>query len=331
MARGAPRAPDAPAGGPRSRADRWWRVALRVAGHVGRHALRDNAFLLASGIAFDVLLAFLPFVLLVTSAVGWLLPLAPAAAAQDLVGLVGDVLPSSSAAFREIVARALQDLIRTREALGAAALVSFFWFSSRLFGSLRLVMARVFEEPEPRGLWAGLLFDFRLTVSATVFALLYVALHAVAVWAGAAGSDALDGVGIPVPAVFAAVRGPLVHIAGLLLVTLIFHALYSIIPRRKLPPRSVLAASLTAGAAIEVARLAFEFLVPRLPVMSVYTGTIAAVVVVLFWTYYVSLIFVLGGDVLEGVEWERSGHPVTRAHPAVPTAAAGPPVFTLPR
>ena len=47
-------------------------------------------------------------------------------------------------------------------------------------------------------------------------------------------------------------------------------------------------------------------LVRRFDPSSLYTGTIAAIVAVVFWTYYGSLLFLIGGEVAQAAELRRA-------------------------
>lgn len=289
--------------------------AWRVAGHVKRHALRDGALLLASGVAFDGLLAVLPFLLLVISVASLVLPLTARAATTDIVVFVAQLLPNASEASRQLLAGVLRDIVRTRAELGLVGALAFVWFSSRLFASLRAVMARVFEEPEKRSGLHGVAFDLWLTVVAAAFGAAWVAVSALLAAASAAGSRLLAQAGVtgwsvPKPAELVAA-----HLLALVLVTGIFFALYRALPRRRIPWPSAFIAAATAGIAFEAARWIFGAIWLRLGHLSVYTGTVAAVVLVMFWAWYAALIFILGGEVLEGVEWERGG-----ARPSVSTS-----------
>ncbi len=260
---------------------------------------------MASGIAFDLLLAFVPFALLVISAVAYLLPLTPAAATRDLMDLIGRLVPAATSdAARALIKDVVRDILRTRKELGLAGAAAFVWFSARLFSSLRLVMARVFEEPEPRPFLHGVLFDLRLTLYAAGLAAAYVITSTFLATASAAWARVFGALGVPLDGMTT-----LKYVAGrviaFVLVTAIFHGLYSHIPRRHVPRRSALIAALTAGVGFEVAKWLFGASIHRMAAASFYTGTLAAVVIVMFWVYYAALVFIVGGEVLEAVEMER--------------------------
>jgi membrane protein len=82
-----------------------------------------------------------------------------------------------------------------------------------------------------------------------------------------------------------------VFIAGM------FFGLYKFLPNRRIRWQTALLAALFAGALLELAKSAFGYYVRSFDPSSLYTGTIAALVIVVFWTYYAALIFILGGEV----------------------------------
>ena len=63
---------------------------------------------------------------------------------------------------------------------------------------------------------------------------------------------------------------------------------------------------MTSAVLFELARSAFTLVVHRYNPASLYTGTLAAVIVVVFWVYYAALIFVLGGEISQVHEDRRA-------------------------
>jgi membrane protein len=48
---------------------------------------------------------------------------------------------------------------------------------------------------------------------------------------------------------------------------------------------------------------------------SLYTGTLAVVIAVVFWTYYAAFLFLVGGEVAQAVELRRAELAALRAVP----------------
>ncbi|MDX2182341.1 MAG: YihY/virulence factor BrkB family protein, partial [Gemmatimonadaceae bacterium] len=214
---------------------------------------------------------------------------------------VARLLPSSSRGGREVVEALIIDVMRTRQALGLASTLAFFWFSTRLFGVLRVVMARVFHEDDPRTFVSGIIHDFRLTVISALLGVAWVATSALLGAAGERGAVLLSRIGVVMPPMDG-LRALAGHLLAFTLVTAVFYGLYTSLPRRRIPWRSGLVAALSATVALEFAKSAFGAALQHTTTLTVYTASVAAVFVVMFWAYYVALIFVLGGEVLEALE-----------------------------
>jgi membrane protein len=65
-------------------------------------------------------------------------------------------------------------------------------------------------------------------------------------------------------------------------------------------------AALFSGVLFELARLVFRIVVQGLNPQSMYTGTIAALIIIVVWVYYAALIFLIGGEVGQVYELRRT-------------------------
>jgi len=74
---------------------------------------------------------------------------------------------------------------------------------------------------------------------------------------------------------------------------------------RRVRWRSAWIAALFTSAMFESARWIFSAYVRTFNPGSLYTGTLTAIVVVVVWTYYAALIFILGGEVGQVYELRR--------------------------
>ena len=77
------------------------------------HAMgEDNVFFLAGGIAFNILLAIVPFVLLLVSGLTFVLALSPDASASEIAQLIDRFLPPHSEAADSPIHLLINDIIR---------------------------------------------------------------------------------------------------------------------------------------------------------------------------------------------------------------------------
>lgn len=270
---------------------------------------------LAGGLAFNVLLALVPFVLLLIAGLSFLLNREPGEAVRTVDALVGVFLPSNASTASTLLHDIVADVLKTRGAVSLYAAVGFAWFSTRLFGSLRSVLALIFDGTD-RGIVSGKLFDLAATVVATVAVVLYVIFSAYLDLATSQGASFLLRMGLRESAM-----SGLAYVFGRLLansvVFVLFFSLYRGLPRRRPSVRVAAVGAAAAALLFELARHLFALLVTHFDPSSLYTGTIAAVVATVFWTYYSALLFMIGGEVAQAYELRR-GHLAERQRQEAP-------------
>jgi len=111
----------------------------------------DNGFFLSSGIAFNILINLIPFIMLLLALVGTYLY-------NDQ-----EVLNHIRAYFRDIaptldpkIMKKLTDLIQSRQIVGILGFVGLLWFSTWVFGSLRIALNIVFRVEKSQGMLRGI-------------------------------------------------------------------------------------------------------------------------------------------------------------------------------
>ncbi len=265
----------------------------------------DNIFFLAGGLAFNILLAAVPFFLLVVTGLTFLLDSDAASSSALITSMLEALLPPQAEMVRSAVLQILNDVLRARTSLAIYSAIGFVWFSTRLFGSLRSVLAEVFDIENERGIVAGKIFDIKITIIASVLIVLYAALSFYLAIYTRSGVQLLGGLGIRAEAI-----STLQYWAGQLVafvvIFLMFFALYKYLPLRRVRARTAGVAALFTTLSFEVARHIFARLIASLHPGSLYTGTIAALVIAVVWIYYAALIFILGGEVGQVYELRRT-------------------------
>jgi membrane protein len=262
----------------------------------------DNVLFLAGGIAFNILLAALPFLLLLAAGITYLLPIVYAGSinSTDQIGVFLDRLLPAHVETDSPVHRLINDLLRTRRSITIYSAIGFVWFSTRLFGSLRTVLASVFDIETERGIIAGKVFDVKITVVST---LLFAASVTVTTYVGLA-SHALVSVGLRTD-VLSGVDYWVGRVLGFAFLALMFYALYKFLPIRRVTTASAWVAAGFTSVCFEGARTAFAYYTKTFNPVGMYRGTLTAIVFVVVWCYYAALIFILGGEVGQVFELRR--------------------------
>jgi membrane protein len=288
----------------------WW-ISLGwtsrdYAKRVWDNAAENNVLFLAGGIAFNILIAAIPFLLLMVSGLTYLLPaitdLTPARAVHQFID---QLLPLQSATAGDWVHSVIEDVINSRTSVTIWSALLFAWLSTRLFGSLRSALADVFDIEHERGILMGKVFDFQITLVSTI---LFVASTLVTGYIGMAttrGLTALQEAGLRED-VMTGLEYWIGRGLAFVFITLMFFALYKYLPIRKVRTRTALLAAIFSGVLFEGAKYAFRVVIMGINPQSIYSGTIAALVIIVVWVYYAALIFLIGGEVGQVYELRRT-------------------------
>lgn len=265
----------------------------------------DNVLFLAGGIAFNILLAAVPFFLLLVFFLTYMLSKSSADANEVVINYLDKLLPAHEEAPDSPYHKLLTDILGTHPRLGIWSAIGFIWFSTRLFGSLRTVLASVFDIENERSIIAGKIFDIQMTVLATVLITANTLISTYVLLATNNSVRVLEELGIQSDVMGQAKAFGSQIVAAALTATMFF-ALYKFLPIRRVRTRTAWVAALFTTIMFEVAKLIFTSYVSSFNPSSFYTGTLAAVVVVVFWVYYAALIFILGGEVGQVYELRRT-------------------------
>lgn len=277
------------------------------AGQTWRALGDDDVMFLASGVSFNLLLAAVPFVLLLVSVSVLFLGSTPDSAADVALGFLDRLLPSKNWTEGDHVRETVREVARVSGSVTLYSAIGFLWFSTRVFSSMRSVFQRTFDVPKERGILHGKLFDIACSFLAAIGITLYGSLSAYLLAASTRGVSVLTELGVR-----ASVMGPIEYAFGrvvaFVLVVLLCFAAYRLLPNRPIPSHTAWVGSITTSLLFELARILFGYYVRTFSPSSLYTGTIATLVVVTLWTYYASLIFIIGAEVAQVVELRRHKH-----------------------
>jgi len=274
----------------------------------------DDVLFLASGVAFNILLASVPFFLLLASAIGYALGTSHDVSNGAAVAFIRDLFPLSGSGADSVLDPVMRDIVRTRGAAGVFGALAYIWFSTRLFGSLRAVFNTVFDVPKRHSILIGKLFDIWFTVAATALVIAWIAASAYVAVARSRGMAFLASVGMQSESFAQGITYYSGRFVTFLLLGMVFFALYKALPYRVVRSRQAAFGAAASAILFEVARGAFTLILHRWNPATLYTGTLAAIVIVVFWVYYGALIVIVGGEVSQ--VHERASGPKATSAPA---------------
>ncbi len=276
------------------------RAIRQFVGRIWTMLGEDDVMFLASGVSFNLLLAVVPFVLLLISVSTLFLGNTPDAAAETAVAFLDRLLPTTWSEGQTVRAT-VREIARVSGSVTLYSTIGFLWFSTRVFSSMRSVFQKTFDVPNERGILHGKAFDLVCSLFAAIAITAYGSLSAYLIVATTRGASVLERLGVRND-----IMGPLEYAFGRVvafaLVVLLCFAVYRLIPNRPIPSRTAWVGSLTTSVLFEFARIGFSMYVKRFAPESLYTGALATLVVITLWTYYASLIFIIGAEVAQAME-----------------------------
>ena len=212
----------------------------------------DNGFFLAMGLAFNLLLYFVPLGLLLISLLGYTF-LDSERAMMEVHSVVRQFLPQSE----EVFADNLASVVTNRGLLGLVGSISFLAFSSTLFGSVRHVLNIVFKAQNKRSFIRGLFRDFLMMLITAILLMLSIGAGTLLALVRTIGIERLP-VAAPMLEFVWGFTGKLIALG---LLASLFYVFYRFAPARALSRRALVSASLSATILFELARWGFAWYV----------------------------------------------------------------------
>jgi membrane protein len=255
----------------------------------------DDIFFLASGLAFNLLICFIPLLLVILSILGFFLY-----SSQDIYGYVQmyveKMLPNASPKMTSNIL----NLIKDRKIVGLIGFLGLLWTATRLFSSIRTVLDQTLESTIQHGYFKEKLYDLIMVFISGLFFLVSIFLTNV--------FDLIKTfparIGIALSPLFQnSVGTRLVGLGvGYFFSVLMFFILFRFLPSRRPVNRAALLTSLLIAGLWEIAKYFFRLYVDLINSFTAVYGSFGLLVVFLFWIYYSCLIFVLGGEIIWGLE-----------------------------
>jgi membrane protein len=261
-------------------------------------AMEDNVPFLASGLTFDALLAAVPLALLILALIGHFLSAGAVARQVEVHEYLLRLLPSRPEGggpdpFAPIVTLA-EGIVKSRGTLGLLGFPLFVWFSTRLFGSLRAALCQLFDTEETRPFLVAKIYDAGLVVATGVLFVANTAFtEGVALLMRQHGVSFLE--------YFAA------QLIGFAFLVALFVMVFKYAPAHRVRWDTALVAGLTCSVFVEVAKQALTFYFQRFvrPDRLVSDATLGAIILFVGWVYYMTVVFLVGGQIAQVYELRR--------------------------
>lgn len=265
---------------------------------------RRHIFLLASGIAFNLLLCTIPLVILVLSIVSGVIE--ESTTKEAVKQLLTSFLPQNTKATGLIasIVSEVGVVFNYGTLTGWIAGIALLWLASTLFSSLRTGLNAIFHIPTPKIFLWYRLKDMFLTIVSAILILIVTLLSPLltitqSLWMGIL-PDSLD----------AFASGFILAAASLLSTAIVFMVLYRIVPNGRLPRAIVIMSTILAVVLWEVARVLFSWYVNSATNFSAFYGGYVALASFALWLYYSAFVFLLSAELAQFIHAFRTKKPI---------------------
>jgi membrane protein len=250
---------------------------------------QDDIFFLASGLAFNLLICFIPLILVVLSVLGFFLH-----SQQQVLEYIRTYLEQMLPQASPRMTANIVNLVKDRQIVGLVGFVGLIWAAMRLFATIRVVLNKTLE-----------IVSHHSYLREKIHDLIYVGI-----------SGVLFMVSMILSAIFDLLRTipgklglpPLLDVkwwgwtAGLLVAyffsVLLFFVLFRVLPSRKPPSRAAFFSALFIGGLWEIAKYLFRLYIDYINSFAAVYGSFGLLVAFIIWVYYSCSLFVLGGEMM---------------------------------
>lgn len=269
----------------------------------------DEGPFLARGLAFGLMIYCIPLSLLSVSALSYTV-VSSDVALWWLNGIVEAFMPQ----FRDEFTSYLTSIVNNRGLLGVAGFISFLLASSTTFGSLRIVLNKVFQVPESRGIIRGkamevVMMFWTSSIFFVMIALVYMFNLVQSIFVSLPLTKRLLlGLQTEFPSLPDFVHPGMLALgafASFSATVALFWFLYRVSPARALGSMSLLVGAITAAVLFELSKVAFAWYLQSAEGETALFGTLGGLIFFFLWLYYSCAVFVFGAEVAWTLE-ERS-------------------------
>ena len=246
---------------------------------------RDNLFLYASQSAFYIIIATIPFVMMLISLTGFILPVSR----EYLLSVANPLIPEI---IKSPVEKIIAELYDSSFSVASVTALSTLWPASRDIAAVERGVRNVYHAPPRKSFITGVISSFFYTI---IFILMICALLVLIVF----GSYLIELLRIK-SLLLLLIFGRTSAIKWLFtygLMTVVFAFLYSAFSGRSLRFKCHFPGAIFTSAGWMIFSVLFSFYIENFASYSYIYGSLTAIVLMMLWVYFCMVIFLLGAEV----------------------------------
>ena len=262
-------------------------LTLRVA----REMSEDDLTHMAAGVAYYALFSIFPLVIGMITVFSYFLE--PEQIQANISGAIGGFLPGSE----QFVQDNIEGILNLRSALGLFSFLGLLWSGSAMMGALDRAINRAWDIHNDRPFYIGKPRHILMVISVGIMFPISMSSAAIVRTAQELPTLNFPVVGFVIDNVgYIILQG-----MSFVLMLMIFLMMYKMVPNTKTYWRYVWPGALVAAILFETSKNLFILYLEQFASYQNVYGSVAPVIVLLFWAYVSSFIVLMGAGVMLGV------------------------------
>ena len=258
---------------------------IRTLGNSVAAFFRNEAFYLAASIAYFLIVSLVPLGLLLVALFGYVL-----GGNEELYNFLLSKLIDFFPAVTSEITGELKNLITFNKGISVITFFIYGFLALQLFYSIERAMDVIFKVTKKRHFLLSFFWAIFIVTLVIIFSIISFTVSSVA---GFFYDHPVNILGLQL-GYWAAIL--LKYVAPFLLVLLTFTTVFKIVPHVKVHTRHALAGSMLVTVLLELAKHLFTFVVKNIGYIGTIYGSLTTFILFLLWMYYLSCIFLLGGQ-----------------------------------
>lgn len=271
----------------------------------------DNVYFSAAAIAFNFMVTVLPLGLLLVTFTGFAFRGSEEvrSALQEWVEGAGPLVPP------DLVHELEQVFFSGSGITGLIGLLSLFWLVSRLFGTIRTALDRIFDVPSGRNPILAKLYDMLLTAGVTVC---FLAAFFMTTVSSIVRDSTLGRIAAGWPILGSLIGKGSAKLIGSVFVVMLLFTLFWAAPNRRVSLRQAAASTVLATLLCGLGTKLYIYSISR-PDWGLVYGSLAAIMGTILWLYLICVILLASAEVTQIVhEWLKMRRSLARGSSAAP-------------
>ncbi len=258
-------------------------------------AIDDDITALAAQLAYNLLLSFLPFLLLLLTMLGY-----SDLQSKDVLIYLRQIMPKS--AF-DLIYTTVIDIVDSRNGnLLSLSILGVIWSGSSGFRAIIIGLNKAYDEKETRPYWKTLAISILFMIGLAAVIIVAVALVVFGQMIGNLITEHLH-----LSSEFRVNWDIIRYLITLCGMVFVFAALYHFTPCRRLTWKEVMPGATFSTLGWLISSLGFAYYVNNFNNYSSVYGGIGAVIVLMLWLYITSIIILLGGEINALLAYQKVG------------------------